>query len=198
MKERHTFEFLRDSTVITTGIAVLLFVWGSSFQAFTANLEGLPLAFLPEFTVQEHMMNGGLIAIFLLPLFAILIVADGCLRGRLKTFIRRANETTQDAFMLSAALFAISVGALYPLAWASVHFFPPDRLRVSHISLKSEADSGQFRNLYFVTRRGENFVFIGRPGSRDQFVSVLHADELRWMTLNSADQETSPTVIAPK
>jgi len=189
------FKFLRDSAVITTGLTVLLFVWGSSFQSFTAQMEGVPLVFLPELTVQEHMMSGGLIALLILfPLVLLCLIIDRLMKRRLESYVRRrAKQNPADALIYYALALALSIGVLYPVAWAFARFRPPYSLRVKTMRLAGGASSDQFKNLYFVTRRGGNYVFVDRTRPQAPVVSILHVDEMRDMTLGPDDPKTNAT-----
>jgi len=189
------FKFLRDSAVITTGLTVLLFVWGSSFQSFSAQMEGVPLVFLPELTVQEHMMSGGLIALLILfPLVLLCLIIDRLMKRRLESYVRRrAKQNPADALIYYALALALSIGVLYPVAWAFARFRPPYSLRVKTMRLAGGASSDQFKNLYFVTRRGGNYVFVDRTRPQAPVVSILHVDEMRDMTLGPDDPKTNAT-----
>jgi hypothetical protein len=187
MGNKTTFDFLRDSAIVTTGAAVLLFVWGSSFQAFTASAEGFPLVFLPELSTQEHMLNGGLVALFVLFPFALIVLIIDRLSGQRLLAYPRASyrRGAADAFLWSAVAFAVSIALLSPVARLVTHVNNPYRLKVRSIRLATPGSSKGFDNLYFVTRRGGNYVFVDRPQTGDPVVHILHADEMRELVLGS-------------
>ena len=183
------FEFLRDSAVITTGLAVLLFVWGSSFQSFSAQIEGVPLVFLPELTVQEHMLSGGFVALFIfVPTLALILIVNQLAKGRISSYIRKKTNDSLDAFICYAVALALSIGILYLVALAFSYFRSPYSMRVQTMRLAS-GPSTQLEGLSFVTRRGGNYVFVNRTGPKP-VITVLHVDEMKVMTLAPDDSKS--------
>lgn len=173
----------RDSAIIITGATVLLFVWGYAFEAFRWTGASVPGLFQPEVAVQERVLVGGILALFVfIPISLLCWAFDILIRRRMSAWLAR---TWQRGYVhqavVSVLLFAASVALVRPIGSIADRF--GRRLRVESITLKSHTVSPVGRGMYCIGKRGATYVFVDGLSGPSRRILLITDDDISALVL---------------
>jgi hypothetical protein len=176
---RDPLNILKDSAVVITGLSVLLFVWGFSFEAFAALYLGVPLDFASERSLQEYLLTGGFVALFFYaPAVLVVLVIARAARAFLRTrHVGMKPFKWPKAIPLAIYLLVVSIGALVPLSRYIVRSAPKERvMRLTPIA--GVVFQTDYAGWYLVAVADQSLVLIDRPTQKGAFIRVLKRDEV--------------------
>jgi hypothetical protein len=178
---------LKDSAIVLAIVSGLLYFWGIIGDRVHLNALGIPYTFVPERSVQEYLVNGGLLGLFFVVPVALLfwIIDLGTDRRITRYFADFALgghffAVVNYLMVFLAATVLVAVGTLLS------ELMRKDSFKVKNIRLTDNAKRmGNYEGLYLVTKSAKMYLFVDKFGKGATFY-FLDQDEVKELIIHQS------------
>jgi hypothetical protein len=179
---------LKDSAIVIAILSSLLYFWGVIGETVQLRALGIPPGLMPERSVQDYLVRGGLLALYVLLPTAVLVFIIDVARGRSITRYF-ADVQLQGSFyvviiyftVLLASVALVAVGALVTSGMNKESL-----LKVKGIRLTDNTKGlSKYEGLYLLRKNEKIYLFVDKF-AREATFYMLSENEVKELVVSSS------------
>jgi hypothetical protein len=179
---------VKDSAIVLAILSSLLYLWGAVGERVELHALGIPPGLMPERSVQDYLLRGGLLGLYiLLPAAALILLIDVAAGRSITRYI--ANVHQQGSFYVlviyfTALLASVALVAVGMLLLRGVNKEYP--FKVKSIRLTDNTKRlGTYEGLYLLTKSAKMYLFVDKFAKEATFY-ILSEDEVKELIVSSS------------